>query len=135
MSYYLGIMNESHKKIIVPYLKNILGDLKTQIPDLESLKNPTIADLDKIFMVLGKAVYREKLICKVNEMISRDYGRYSTISDPVLELVELRENCKKQIDLLNRLVAVILYHNRKKEAKDGNTNSENLAPVPERSAA
>jgi hypothetical protein len=128
-------MNESHKKIIVPYLKDILEGLKTQVPDLESLTNPTIADLDKIFMALGRAVYRENLISKVNEMISRDYGRYPALSDPVLELVELRENCQKQIDLLNRLVAAILYHNQKKEAKNGNTNSENPTPVLERPAA
>jgi hypothetical protein len=105
------------------------------MPDLESVTNPTVADLDKIFMALGRAVYRENLISKVNEMISRDYGRYSALKDPVLELEELRENCQKQIDTLNKLVAAILYNNRKKEAENGNTNSENPAPVPERSAA
>ena len=133
MSYYLGVMSDSHKKVIVPYLKDIFGELHSQMPDLESITNPTVADLDRIFTVLGRTIYREQLICKVNEMIQRDYSRYSHLNDPVLELAELRELCQKQIDLLNKMVSAILQQNRKKEAVNGNT--ENPAPVPERSEA
>jgi hypothetical protein len=118
LKYYLEVMGESHKKIIVSHLRTIFGDLHAQMPDFDSITNPTVTDLDKIFTSLGRAVYRENLIKQVNEMISRDYGRYSALSDPVLELVELREMCQKQIDLLNKMVSAILQQHRKKENQD-----------------
>ena len=118
ISYYLKIMNESHKKVIVPKLRSLYKELKDQKPDLSSLENPTMADLDKIFLALGRATYRENLVCKINDMISHNYGRYPCIGDPVFELVELRENCQRVIFLLNQMVTAILQNNRKKEVSN-----------------
>jgi hypothetical protein len=129
LKYYLEIMGESHKKIIVSHLRTIFGDLHAQMPDFDSITNPTVTDLDKIFTSLGRAVYRENLIKQVNEIISRDYGRYSALSDPVLELVELRELCLNQIDLLNKMVSAILQQHHKKESKDAQCTVAKESPV------
>jgi hypothetical protein len=131
LAYYLGVMGDSHKKVIVPYIRAIFGELHAQMPEFDSITNPTVADLDRIFMTLGRATFRVDLITKANEMISRDYGRYSALSDPVLELVELKELCQNQIALLTKMVHAILQHNRKKEASNeqaGNTPSEGVVP-------
>jgi hypothetical protein len=135
LSYYLGIMDDSHKKMIVPHLRTIFGGLTFEMPELDSITDPTPADLDKILTLLGRAVYIEELIGKVNEKISYAYGRYTCLADPVLELVEARENYQKSISLLKQMVDGILQHNRKKEAANGNTNSENPATVLDRPTA
>jgi hypothetical protein len=128
LSYYLKIMDDSHKKVIVPYLRTIFGGLTFKMPTVDSITDPTPADLDKYFTLLGRAVYIEELIGKVNEKISYAYGS-TCLADPVLELVEARENYQKSISLLKQMVDGILQHNRKKEAANGNTTSENPAPV------
>ena len=128
---YLKIMNESHRKVVLSQLKTIFGELHSEAPTLESLTDPTPADLDKVFMALGRAIFRVDLITQVNKQISDNYGKYSMISDPVRELVELREICQNEADLLNKMARGILQHNRKKEASNEqtrNTPSESVVP-------
>jgi hypothetical protein len=101
LTWDLERMHPSHRTLAIKYLKIILDKL-TIDP-----KEGVIPTLDEVYQMIGKASTKLAFMERVVKLITQALG-YSFEMWPK-DLMALRNNCRGQLELLNKMAETILY--------------------------
>lgn len=95
---YLKKLSKEHRDIIAKKVGIVLNMLHS---DNFGECKPS---LEQCFALLGRMQTRRRMLHKVVDMLHFFYGRYSALKPWPKELYDLREQCKKQIELMEKLI-------------------------------
>jgi len=103
--YLKKIIDEDRKKALKKRFRIILDKLHC-LPEIQEDIHP---NLNESLRLLGAIQVRRDMVIETNKMIVEACTNYNYIRPWVKELHELKDNCDRQLALVNQLVRALLF--------------------------